>query len=486
MSDPLSHHKLSHGPPKEEDAKSPLLITFASTGTYTVYRQRYLVLLLLSLSSALSAFQWIYIAPIQVIASDVFNASALQINTISVLFFALYLPASILGGFLMEGYGLRNTLLIGAIINCLCAGLKASSTYIADSLQNPDIGYICLFFGQVLGAIAQPLITNPPPRLSADWFPDKERDLATVLATQANIVGQLAGSLIPPLVVNTSNDLGKLGLIQTGLTILVIIGTYLGLKDRPATPPSSAAAIQWLQYEEQERMHKVSNEDGTSVSKFYRAYQSLEILWAHTKLLLKDKNFNYLNISFSVATSVGWILLTVETQLLTPCGYSDDVAGASGAALLGLGIFTSILAAPFMSKFRAFCLMQKITMGVCLLATIMVLALCVPNKTVLVIISWLILGSGLQPLVPLTLEHAAEITYPVPADVSSAVLQTGANVFATVQTYIVTALLNVGGSVDCSSVITPTAGVILGCMIFAFFITLLIKPVYKRTEAQQK
>ena len=81
------------------------------------------------------------------------------------------------------------------------------------------------------------------------------------------------------------------------------------------------------------------------------------------------------------------------------------------------------------------------------------------------VISWLLLGAFIQPLVPVSLEHAAELTYPIPADTSSAVLQTGANSLALFITFSLNPLLNYDASASCSSVITPAAGLLFILMV---------------------
>jgi hypothetical protein len=445
--------------------------------------RRHLILSLLCLSSGLSAFQWIFVSPIQPVASDIFAASALEIDVISVLFFALYLPASVLGIWIMERYGLRTSLIVGAALNIVCAALKTAAPYVAEassaslSVSAPRAGYALLVAGQVAGAIAQPLILNPVPRLSADWYPEAQRDLATVVATQANVVGQVCGSLIPPLIVTDARSLGLLGVTQVALCAVVLLLTLAFVVDRPANPPSEAAARQWAAAE---AAHAQSGKHASG-GDADRAKEALAAMWRDTASLLRNGNFNALNLGFSIATGIGWTLLTVEAALLAPCGYDDSVAGDSGAALLALGVVTSLVAGPIMQRTRAYARLQKVVMGFCLLSTVAVLAANRPSIPGGVIATWLALGAGLQPLVPLSLEHAAEMTYPVPADVSSAILQTGANVIATVQTFALAPLLNLGPTTDCSSVVTPAAGFILAFMALGFVITLFVKPELRRS-----
>jgi hypothetical protein len=338
----------------------------------------------------------------------------------------------------------------------------------------------------VLGSVAQPLIVNPVPRLSADWFSEGGRDMATVVATQANIVGQLAGNLLPPVLVTDAASLGLLGLVNTVLCAAVFALTVLFVRDRPDFPPSAAAKGQWEARERQEAEAEAEfaelAEAGDLGGPTAFSSPALRTIWRDTSTLFKSRDFNLLNFGFSNATGIGWTLLTVEAQLLTPCGYDDAVAGDSGAALLALGVVTAVAAAPIMARTRAYCALQKIVMVFCLAATVFVLAVNRPGRPALVVGAWLLLGAGLQPLLPLTLEHAAEMTYPVPADVSSAVLQTGANVIATVQTFAITPLLGMGGAADCSSVVNPASALVLAFMAVGCLATLPVRKVLGRSE----
>jgi hypothetical protein len=54
----------------------------------------------------------------------------------------------------------------------------------------------------------------------------------------------------------------------------------------------------------------------------------------------------------------------------------------------------------------------------------------------------LILGAGVVPLLPVATENVAEITYPVPEDISVGLLLLGGNYFAIFLTFLVQELLN--------------------------------------------
>jgi MFS family permease len=55
-------------------------------------------------------------------------------------------------------------------------------------------------------ASAQIFIYNSPTKLTTDWFPEKERSIATTIGTSANIIGILLGFVLPGIFVDTYNS----------------------------------------------------------------------------------------------------------------------------------------------------------------------------------------------------------------------------------------------------------------------------------------
>ena len=67
-------------------------------------------------------------------------------------------------------------------MNFLGASLRVVST--TDHLRhNNHLGYMVAMVGQVCTAIAQPVFLYSPTMLSASWFSDQQRAIATSLAS---------------------------------------------------------------------------------------------------------------------------------------------------------------------------------------------------------------------------------------------------------------------------------------------------------------
>ena len=106
----------------------------------------------------------------------------------------------------------------------------------------------------MISAIGQPFLTNAPAKVSALWFSDKGRVIATTIATVANPLGVAVGFLIPAIFVDdddakVKNRLLAKSHILNSLICQAIIGSVVCLlvliffREKPPTPPSPSAGI---------------------------------------------------------------------------------------------------------------------------------------------------------------------------------------------------------------------------------------------------
>ena len=173
------------------------------TGTYRVYRARWHMIFIFCLLTFTNAFLWISFAPVAALAGRYYGVDVTYVNLLSVIFMLLYAPGSYLAMYLVTKYGLRTTILTGAVLNAAGAWIRYASVFAVRNAALPAwAGYAVLLLGQSLPAIAQPLFTNVPAKLAADWFPNSERDVATVIGALFNPLGNAAGQVIPSILVS--------------------------------------------------------------------------------------------------------------------------------------------------------------------------------------------------------------------------------------------------------------------------------------------
>jgi FLVCR family MFS transporter 7 len=329
------------------------------------------------------------------------------------------------------------------------------------------------FCTQFVAAMVQPMSLNLAARLTMDWFPAEERDVATTVATMANVAGQMLFSLAPPWLVRTPAQLGRLMLFQLLPNIAVTAVAAAALAERPPCAPSAAAAQQWR--------------ERASAPPHAGFPAALSALAADARALARNANFLLLAAGFSVGTGTAWAVLVLEAQLVTPCGYSDATAGAAGAALLGAGVLAAFLVGGAMEATHAYVELQRAVMAAALLATAGVFAAARPGDTARLILAWCALGCALQPLMPLTLEHAAEMTFPLSADVSTSALFVAANTLSFLLALALTPLLRPApGAPPCAAVVTPASVLVVALMAAGFALTCFVKKDYRRTAAERR
>lgn len=94
--------------------------------------------------------------------------------------------------------------------------------------------------GQALGALAQPVFSNSPARVSGDWFAVHERDIATTVGSLSNLVGTALGAVIAGVVVSGPSDIQWWLLGQAVASLLFLTATFAWVRDRPLSPPSAS------------------------------------------------------------------------------------------------------------------------------------------------------------------------------------------------------------------------------------------------------
>jgi FLVCR family MFS transporter 7 len=412
------------------------------------------------LSSFLLAGAWNTLSPIFNVAEAKFKVESFAISLVALSLNLTYIPGSLLALFVCERHGLRATLLLGSSLQLVMCAFKAAAVDLAPS---PHAGYALLLLGQLLGGLGQPLVLNTVCRLTQDWFPPDERDVATSVGFQASNAGAILFNALPAWLVHRPADLRALFLAQLLAWPLVIAALAIGMPtDRPAVAPSPATAAQWARHAAQRALLPPGTSPGAA---------AVASLAADLRLLARDADFLRLVAGFSCTAGVAWSLSTVEGPLIEACGYSPRVAGGAGAALLAGGVVACAVLAPWLratASHREYLPLQRRLQALCGAATAVLLVNTRPLAAQQLLLAWAACGAAQGPLGPLTLEHAAQLTYPVPADSSSAALFMASNLASFAQTAAMQVLLARPVSALCLSVVTPSAALVMACLLLGY------------------
>lgn len=341
---------------------------------------------------------------------------------------------------------------------------------------------------QVASALAQPSALNVVSRLTMDWCTTRERDAATTAASMANVLGQMLFSWLPAHLVRSPEQLSRILGVQVAPAALVFAAVFCWLPERPATPPSAGAAAQWREREAAAQLSR--GRSGTA---------ALQQLAGDCRRALAIPAFALLTASFALGTAVVWTLLVLQAQLVAPCGYGDRLAGSAGSLMVGCGVLSALAVGAYMeAATKRYLALQRGVPAAGLLALLILGAALRPGRPGVVLAAFAVNGVAQQPLMPVSLEHAAEVTFPLGADVSASVLFVAANYAAAALVALVTPLLNrdSGGGAprqqsaaeeaSCSAAVMPTLAVLAAFQAAALALAVVMKADYRRGGAEQR
>jgi len=355
---------------------------------------------------------WICTSPIATNLEEIYGLSLLTVNfCTSLIWFVIYVPMNFVANYVLDQIGLRAGILLGSILTLIGLWIRVLSEH----------SFYYIFAGQILGAIAQPLICNAPQKLSAFWFPSNQRAISTTIASVANPVGVGIGFLIAQGFV--SNDAkGQDGLKQVrnlmfGTAVLgsiMIAPVLVFFKNRPVSPPSKSADTEKYSYK-----------------------KSLKNLFG---------NWNYLLFIISTGLFFGLynVLATVLQPILKPFGYTNVEAGNFGAVTIVAGLIGSIVVGVYVDKTKKY---KKSILVCSIISTIAaggLVAILPSGNGVLFGIVCGICGFFATPVFPLSFEFCAELSFPVAEAASGGLMVVMTQIVAAFGTVGVTAILDAG------------------------------------------
>lgn len=203
----------------------------------------------MSLLNLLSDWTCYSVAPIALLTMNAFGD--VDAESLVTVFLAANAIASALEPAILGRLGLRRTILFGGFLLTLGSIVKSGglqSTLLMSSSSSSSGSSSSgetwrLYLGFFLVGLSQPLYQCTPALLSASWFPENERTMATGVALNSNQLGIGCAFVFGTMLVSTEEDIlpyfGLLSLIST----LTFVGCALQFEDAPPTPPSDTARV---------------------------------------------------------------------------------------------------------------------------------------------------------------------------------------------------------------------------------------------------
>jgi cyanate permease len=345
---------------------------------FKVYGSRWLILSVYMLLVTANQLLWITFAPITGDATKYYGVSDLQIGILSMCFMIVYIVVSIPASWIIDKFGLRTGVGIGAVFTGVFGLLRGFA----------GTDYNILLLAQIGIAVGQPFILNAITKLAARWFPIGERATAAGLGTLAMYVGILAGMTVTPYLTIGSGISGML-YIYGIFSILTAVVFLVLIKEGPPTAPCRP--------DQEER----------------------SLVFDGFKQTLRTKDFILLMIIFFIGLGVFNAVTTWIEDILRPRGFSATQAGITGGLMI-IGGVVGALFIPILSDRQ-----KKRTPFIILAlagATLGLTGITFATSYWLLLLSAMVLGFFLLSSGPIGFQYGAEITYPASEGTSNGML----------------------------------------------------------------
>jgi len=247
--------------------------------TFKVYWQRWLMLFYMSLLNLLSDWTCYSVAPISLLTEEVFG------NIDPERLVVVFLGANALGTacepILLARLGLRRTVLFGALLLMIGSIVKSGGLPPITPLSvEKGQSEWSLYLGFFIVGLSQPLYQCTPALLSASWFPEEERTMATGVALNSNQLGIGFAFIFGTLLVSKADDIPSYFGLLSQISTLVFIGTLIQFDDAPPTPPSSSAKS--MKGDLNEKISEFANTESVRNFKQFASSENLQKLFSGT------------------------------------------------------------------------------------------------------------------------------------------------------------------------------------------------------------
>src|SRR5512143_2128660 len=198
---------------------------------YKLYGYRWLVLAVFMFINLTIQILWITYAPITGPAAKFYGVSDLLIGLLAMSFMIAFIPLSIPVSWVIDTYGFRLAVSIGAVLMGVFGLLRGFA----------GASYMLVLWSTIGIAIAQPFLLNAWTKVPAQWFAIEERATAVGLVTLANLVGTALGMVLTPILTATIS-IPTVQLIYGGIAAFSSVLFIALARETPPTPPGPAGS----------------------------------------------------------------------------------------------------------------------------------------------------------------------------------------------------------------------------------------------------
>jgi MFS family permease len=345
---------------------------------FKVYGYRWVMLVVFMFIVAINQLLWITFASITTDAVKFYGVSDLSIGLLSMIFMIVYIVVSIPASWVIDTYGLRVAVGIGAALTGifgLMRGLTASS-------------YTLVMVAQIGIAVGQPFILNAVTTVAARWFPVRERATASGLGSLAMYLGIFLGLALTPILTIRFQIGGML--VAYGIaSVVAALVFFVFARERPATPPCLP---------------------GMEVR---------SLVFDGFKQMFRQRNFILLLIIFFVGLGAFNAVTTWIENIIAPRGFTSTQAGTVGGLMIVGGIVGALIVPSLSDRYR-----KRVPFIILALAgaTLGLIGIAYATSYWLLLTASAVMGFFLLSSGPIGFQYGAEVTYPTPEGTSNGLL----------------------------------------------------------------
>ncbi|XP_070541018.1 solute carrier family 49 member A3-like isoform X1 [Ptychodera flava] len=347
--------------------------------TYRVYKRRWFILFLVALLAYSSQLLWLSFSPAATVVAEYYNVSDKSINLFSMMYLFLSLPMGFVATYLLDTYGLRPSILLGAWVTAIGSIVRSISVlpFIPTAWSFP---MVCS--GQVICAMVYPIFISCPPKVSEKWFSSNQRAFATMVASCG--FGFFIGNTMPPIIIQNRGVPFLLIVYSIPPVLGALMATFCMCSSAPPTPPSPSAAVQMQPY------------------------------WTGLKQVVKNRSFLIYVAIMGISGGLYNTFNVIAEEMLCTQGYTPTFIGLALGLQSGIGFIGAILVSLFVDRTKLFEESLKFTQAMAsVMSILMFVASFIPNMESVILISIILCGIFSSATYPVCLELAVETSYPV-------------------------------------------------------------------------